>query len=85
MAEIHSDLLTLTIKNINVFDWDDITVSINDKFQQHIEFLGSGQMKKLLLSEFSRNDGLRFNIQVMKIRRASISCNQGFSQYEFKY
>lgn len=69
----------ISIQNSDDFDYKRVKITINPTgftggFHAHLEQLTPGEECTIDLSDFARNDGLRFDLSQMKILKMQITC-----------
>ncbi len=88
------DEWVIAIKNLNSFDWNDCTITMNNTYTDHLDFIDTPtdlrdgeatstdtSMDAMILPEsaFSSSDGTRFNPITQVPKEIDVICNQPYA------
>lgn len=82
-AQISVDGDRISIRNSNTYDWINTDIKLNTYFKLFVNKIRSGETRSVAINEFASNKGERFDNNIYKVVRVSISCTgNGISLYE---
>jgi len=70
-AKVSTDGQYLIIENDDDFVWNNVKITINDEYVYRTDFIAKGK-SSIMLSEFTKDDGERFNPEVYKLKEVFI-------------
>jgi hypothetical protein len=70
------------ISNNNSFDYTNVRMKVNDKYELTADKISAGQQYIVGMAQFADSSGQRFNPFAMKVRKIYIRANEGYQYGE---